>query len=92
MMPTSAQTEPKPSASVTPPPRSVPAAAPARAMRQARARGGNGHPRAARDFRSDPADEIIAVTSLVHRVPLLTRDRLLLESPLLRRRGLLRPA
>jgi PIN domain nuclease of toxin-antitoxin system len=27
------------------------------------------------DFDSDPADEIIAATSLVHRVPLVTRDR-----------------
>jgi PIN domain nuclease of toxin-antitoxin system len=27
------------------------------------------------DFLSDPADEIIAATSIVHRVPLLTRDR-----------------
>lgn len=27
------------------------------------------------DFNSDPADEIIAATSLVHRVPLMTRDR-----------------
>jgi len=27
------------------------------------------------DFRSDPADEIIAATSVVHSVPLLTRDR-----------------
>lgn len=27
------------------------------------------------DFRGDPADEIIAATSIVHRVPLLTRDR-----------------
>jgi len=26
------------------------------------------------DFRSDPADEIIAATSIVHRVPLMTRD------------------
>ena len=26
------------------------------------------------DFRSDPADEIIAATSVVHDVPLLTRD------------------
>ena len=26
------------------------------------------------DFRSDPADEIIAATSVVHNVPLLTRD------------------
>ena len=27
------------------------------------------------DFTSDPADEIIAATSVVHNVPLLTRDR-----------------
>ena len=27
------------------------------------------------DFESDPADELIAATSLVHRVKLLTRDR-----------------
>ena len=27
------------------------------------------------DFRGDPADEIIAATSLVHHVPLVTRDR-----------------
>jgi PIN domain nuclease of toxin-antitoxin system len=27
------------------------------------------------DFRSDPANEIIAATSIVHRVPLVTRDR-----------------
>ena len=27
------------------------------------------------DFRGDPADEIIAATSLGHNVPLLTRDR-----------------
>jgi PIN domain nuclease of toxin-antitoxin system len=27
------------------------------------------------DFRSDPPDEIIAATSIVHRVPLVTRDR-----------------
>jgi PIN domain nuclease of toxin-antitoxin system len=27
------------------------------------------------DFRGDPADEIIAATSLAHRVPLVTRDR-----------------
>src|SRR5690349_8450997 len=26
------------------------------------------------DFRSDPSDEIIAATSMVHGVPLLTRD------------------
>ncbi len=27
------------------------------------------------DFRGDPADELIAATSMVHSVPLLTRDR-----------------
>jgi PIN domain nuclease of toxin-antitoxin system len=27
------------------------------------------------DFRSDPADELIAATSLVHEIPLVTRDR-----------------
>lgn len=27
------------------------------------------------DFRADPADELIAATSVVHQVPLLTRDR-----------------
>jgi len=32
------------------------------------------------DFRGDPADEIIAATSIVHRVPLLTRDRTLRRS------------
>lgn len=32
------------------------------------------------DFRSDPADEIIAATSVVYRVPLLTRDRRILKS------------
>jgi PIN domain nuclease of toxin-antitoxin system len=32
------------------------------------------------DFRSDPADEIIAATSLVHRVPLMTRDKRILRS------------
>jgi PIN domain nuclease of toxin-antitoxin system len=32
------------------------------------------------DFRGDPADEIIAATSLVHDVPLVTRDRVLRES------------
>ncbi|HEY1938565.1 MAG TPA: PIN domain-containing protein [Candidatus Angelobacter sp.] len=34
------------------------------------------------DFRSDPADEIIAATSVVHCVPLLTRDSVLLKSKL----------
>ena len=32
------------------------------------------------DVRGDPADEIIAATSIVHNVPLLTRDRALLGS------------
>ncbi len=27
------------------------------------------------DFQGDPADELIAATSIVHNVPLLTRDR-----------------
>jgi PIN domain nuclease of toxin-antitoxin system len=34
------------------------------------------------DFRGDPADEIIAATSVVHRVRLLTRDRAILRSKL----------
>ena len=32
------------------------------------------------DFSGDPADEIIAATSVVHNVPLLTRDRILRNS------------
>lgn len=32
------------------------------------------------DFRSDPADELIAATSLVHGVPLVTRDRAIRKS------------
>ncbi len=32
------------------------------------------------DFRSDPADEIIAATSIVHAVPLVTRDRTIRKS------------
>ena len=32
------------------------------------------------DFDSDPADEIIAATSVVHNVPLLTRDRVIRRS------------
>lgn len=32
------------------------------------------------DVRSDPADELIGATSLVHKVPLLTRDRALRRS------------
>lgn len=34
------------------------------------------------DFDSDPANELIAATSLVHNVPLLTRDRKLRRSKL----------
>ncbi|HEY7838420.1 MAG TPA: hypothetical protein VIC54_07465 [Terriglobales bacterium] len=37
------------------------------------------------DFKADPAAEIIAATSLAHRVPLLTRDSRLRGSALLRR-------
>jgi predicted nucleic acid-binding protein len=36
------------------------------------------------DFESDPDDEIIAATSLAHNVPLLTRDRRILRSKVLR--------
>jgi PIN domain nuclease of toxin-antitoxin system len=32
------------------------------------------------DVRGDPADELIAATSIVHAVPLITRDRALLKS------------
>lgn len=32
------------------------------------------------DFDSDPADEIIAATSIVHQIPLLTRDKKILRS------------
>ena len=32
------------------------------------------------DFASDPADELIAATSIVERIPLLTRDRKILKS------------
>ena len=32
------------------------------------------------DFKSDPADEIIAATSVVEKIPLLTRDRRILKS------------
>jgi PIN domain nuclease of toxin-antitoxin system len=34
------------------------------------------------DFHGDPADEIIAATSVVHRVPLVTRDRRIRRSKL----------
>jgi PIN domain nuclease of toxin-antitoxin system len=32
------------------------------------------------DFKSDPADELIAATSVIHRIPLITRDRRILAS------------
>ena len=32
------------------------------------------------DFKGDPADEIIAATRVVHRVPLVTRDRVMRRS------------
>ncbi len=32
------------------------------------------------DFRGDPADELIAATSIIHQVPLLTRDRTIRRS------------
>ena len=32
------------------------------------------------DIKSDPADELIAATSLVHQVPLITRDQKILRS------------
>ena len=35
------------------------------------------------DFRGDPADELIAATSIVHRVPLLTRDKQIRQSNLI---------
>jgi len=34
------------------------------------------------DFRSDPADELIAATSIVHDLPLVTRDRMIRGSGL----------
>jgi PIN domain nuclease of toxin-antitoxin system len=36
------------------------------------------------DFRSDPADELIAATSIAHDIPLLTRDDKILASKLVR--------
>jgi PIN domain nuclease of toxin-antitoxin system len=42
------------------------------------------------DVRGDPADQLIAATSVIHNVPLITRDRALLRSrdvPLARLRG-----
>ena len=42
------------------------------------------------DVRGDPADQLIAATSVIHNVPLLTRDRALRRSrhvPLARPRG-----
>ena len=34
------------------------------------------------DFRSDPADQIIAATSMVHGIPLVTRDHVIRASKL----------
>jgi PIN domain nuclease of toxin-antitoxin system len=34
------------------------------------------------DFTGDPADELIAATSVVHRIPLVTRDRKIRKSKL----------
>ena len=34
------------------------------------------------DFDSDPADQLIAATSIVHNIPLLTRDRVIRRSKL----------
>ena len=34
------------------------------------------------DFRSDPADELIAATSIVNQVPLMTRNQLIRKSQL----------
>jgi PIN domain nuclease of toxin-antitoxin system len=34
------------------------------------------------DFKSDPADELIAATSIVQKIPLLTRDHKILSSRL----------
>jgi PIN domain nuclease of toxin-antitoxin system len=34
------------------------------------------------DFKSDPADEIIAATSVIYKIPLLTRDKRILRSKL----------
>lgn len=34
------------------------------------------------DFRGDPADELVAATSVIHEVPLLTRDRRIRRSRL----------
>ena len=34
------------------------------------------------DFRSDPADELIAATSIVYGIPLVTRDRVIRNSKL----------
>ena len=34
------------------------------------------------DFEGDPADQLIAATSIVHNIPLLTRDRIIRRSKL----------
>ena len=35
------------------------------------------------DFNSDPADELIAATSIVEKIPLVTRDKRILKSKLI---------
>src|SRR6266496_1474978 len=35
------------------------------------------------DFQSDPADEIIGATSIIEKIPLLTRDRRILKSKMI---------
>jgi PIN domain nuclease of toxin-antitoxin system len=41
------------------------------------------------DVRSDPADELIGATSVVHKIPLVTRDRTLRRSRMIPRPGFL---
>ena len=43
------------------------------------------HVSARLDVRSDPADELIGATSIVHDVPLVTRDRVLRQSRMIPR-------
>ena len=39
------------------------------------------------DFKSDPADEIIAATSIIEKIPLVSRDRRIRESTMVRFAG-----
>lgn len=36
------------------------------------------------DFKSDPADELITATSIVHKIPLLTRDKQIKKSKMVK--------